>query len=53
MAVVTHVNDGQHQFKINDFIDLQATIIHQKDMIGMLVGILGGPLGILLLVSLE
>lgn len=30
MAVVTHVNDGQHQFKINDFIDLQATIIHQK-----------------------
>ena len=49
MAVVTHVNDGQHQFKINDFIDFTGNNHTSKDsMIGMLVGILGGPLGILL-----
>lgn len=48
MAVVTHVNDGQHQFKINDFIDFTGNNHTSKDsMIGMLVGILGGPLGIL------
>ena len=44
MAVVTHVNDGQHQFKINDFIDFTGNNHTSKDsMIGMLVGILGGP----------
>lgn len=48
MAVVTHVNDGQHQFKINDFIYFTGNNHTSKDsMIGMLVGILGGPLGIL------
>ena len=54
MAVVTHVNDGQHQFKINDFIDFTGNNHTSKDsMIGMLVGILGGPLGILLAGLLE
>ncbi len=46
MAVVTHVNDGQHQFKINDFIDFTGNNHTSKDsMIGMLVGILGGSSG--------
>ena len=51
MAVVTHVNDGQHQFKINDFIDFTGNNHTSKDsMIGMLVGILGGPLAFFWLV---
>lgn len=49
MAVVTHVNDGVHQFKIDDFLDFTGNNHTAKSsMIGMLVGILGGPLGILL-----
>lgn len=49
MAVVTHVNDGAHQFKIDDFLDFTGNNHTAKSsMIGMLVGILGGPLGILL-----
>ncbi|MEI5992497.1 DUF1269 domain-containing protein [Candidatus Enterococcus mansonii] len=49
MAVVTHVNDGIHQFKIDDFIDFTGNNhTSTNSMIGMLIGILGGPLGILL-----
>ncbi|MFD2305684.1 DUF1269 domain-containing protein [Enterococcus termitis] len=49
MAVVTHVNDGVHQFKIDDFLDFTGNDHTSKNsMIGMLIGILGGPLGILL-----
>lgn len=49
MAVVTHVNEGAHQFKIDDFIDFTGSNHTAKtSMIGMLIGILGGPLGILL-----
>lgn len=49
MAVVTHVNDGVHQFKIDDFLDFTGNDYTAKNsMIGMLIGILGGPLGILL-----
>ncbi|OTN90382.1 MULTISPECIES: DUF1269 domain-containing protein [Enterococcus] len=49
MAVVTHINDGVHQFKIDDFLDFTGNNHTSKNsMIGMLIGILGGPLGILL-----
>lgn len=49
MAVVTHINDGVHQFKIDDFLDFTGNDHTSKNsMIGMLIGILGGPLGILL-----
>ncbi|MFD1899732.1 DUF1269 domain-containing protein [Enterococcus termitis] len=48
MAVVTHVNDGVHQFKIDDFLDFTGNDHTSKNsMIGMLIGILG-TLGILL-----
>lgn len=49
MAVVTHVNDGVHQFKIDDFLDFTGNNHTSTDsLIGILIGILGGPLGILL-----
>ncbi|WP_321384027.1 DUF1269 domain-containing protein [uncultured Enterococcus sp.] len=49
MAVVTHTNEGAHQFKINDFLDFTGSDHTSKDsLIGMVIGILGGPLGILL-----
>ena len=49
MAVVTHIDHGNHQFKIEDFIDFTGNNNTSKDsLIGMLIGILGGPLGILL-----
>lgn len=49
MAVVTHSNDEQHQFSVEDFIDFTGTNQTSKGgLIGMIVGILGGPLGILL-----
>lgn len=49
MAVVTHTNDGAHQFKINDFLDFTGSDHTSKDsLIGMVIGILGGPLGVLL-----
>lgn len=49
MAVVTHSNDGQHKFKVEDFIDFTGS--HKTStggLIGMLVGILVGPLTMLL-----
>ncbi|AYW48526.1 DUF1269 domain-containing protein [Tetragenococcus osmophilus] len=49
MAVVTHSNDEQHQFNVEDFIDFTGTNQTSKGgLIGMIVGILGGPLGIIL-----
>ncbi|MGC6767692.1 DUF1269 domain-containing protein [Enterococcus sp. LJL51] len=49
MAVVTHTNEGAHQFKINDFLDFTGNDHTSKNsFIGMVIGILGGPLGILL-----
>jgi uncharacterized membrane protein len=49
MAVVTHINDGQHKFKMDDFLDFTGNDHTSKDsLIGMVVGILGGPLGIML-----
>ncbi|WP_086347643.1 DUF1269 domain-containing protein [Candidatus Enterococcus clewellii] len=49
MAVVTHTSEGAHQFKINDFLDFTGNDHTSKDsLIGMVIGILGGPLGILL-----
>ncbi|MBP1045811.1 DUF1269 domain-containing protein [Enterococcus sp. BWM-S5] len=49
MAVITHNNDGAHQFKINDFLDFTGNDHTSKDsLIGMVIGILGGPLGVLL-----
>lgn len=49
MAVVTHTNDEAHQFKIDDFLDFTGSDHTSKDsLIGMVVGILGGPLGVLL-----
>lgn len=49
MAVVTHSASGQHQFTVEDFIDFTGSNQTSKDgLIGMMIGILGGPLGILL-----
>lgn len=49
MAVVTHSEDGQHQFKIEDFLDFTGNNQSAKGgMIGMLIGILGGSLGMIL-----
>lgn len=49
MAVVTHSKNGDHQFKIEDFIDFTgANKSNKAGMIGMLVGLLGGPLGMML-----
>lgn len=49
MAVVTHSNEGAHHFKVEDFIDFTGTNKTSRGgMIGMLLGILAGPLGIML-----
>lgn len=49
MAVIKHVNDGGHKFKIEDFLDFTGSNKSAAGgFIGMMVGILGGPLGILL-----
>lgn len=49
MAVVTHSNDGQHKFKIEDFVDFTGSNkTSTGGLIGMLVGILVGPLTMLL-----
>lgn len=49
MAVVTHEKEKKHPFKMNDFIDFTGNDHNAKDsMIGMFLGILAGPLGILL-----
>ncbi|MGM0124199.1 hypothetical protein IGI37_001573 [Enterococcus sp. AZ194] len=49
MAVVTHVNDGNHKFKIEDFIDFTGSNnASTGGMIGMLLGVLVSPLAILL-----
>ena len=49
MAVVSHDPNGNHQFKIEDFIDFTGNNKSSTGgLIGMLVGVLGGPLGILL-----
>ncbi|AYW44968.1 DUF1269 domain-containing protein [Tetragenococcus koreensis] len=49
MAVVTHSASGQHQFTVEDFIDFTGSNQTSKGgLIGMMIGILGGPLGILL-----
>lgn len=49
MAVVTHSEDGAHQFLIEDFLDFTgANKTSKAGTIGMLVGVLAGPMGILL-----
>ena len=49
MAVVSHDPNGTHQFKIEDFIDFTGNNKSSTGgLIGMWVGVLGGPLGILL-----
>lgn len=49
MAVVTHSDDGQHKFKVEDFIDFTGSNkTSTGGLIGMLVGILMGPLTMLL-----
>ncbi|MFV0558350.1 MAG: DUF1269 domain-containing protein [Enterococcus sp.] len=49
MAVVTHSDDGEHNFKIDDFLDFTGSNKTSKGgLIGMLVGIVGGPLGVML-----
>ncbi|GCF93647.1 hypothetical protein NRIC_15380 [Enterococcus florum] len=49
MAVVQHSSDGTHKFQIEDFIDFTGNNKSATGgLIGMLVGILGGPVGVLL-----
>lgn len=49
MAVVTHTEDGSHQFEIEDFLDFTGANKTSKfGTIGMLVGVLTGPMGLLL-----
>lgn len=49
MAVVTHSEGGDHQYLIEDFLDFTgANKTSKAGTIGMLVGILAGPMGILL-----
>src|SRR5699024_11461451 len=49
MAVVTHSDDVQHKFKVEDFIDFTGSNkTSTGGLIGMLVGILMGPLTMLL-----
>lgn len=49
MAIVTHSNDGNHQFTVKEFIDFTGKNNTNKDgLIGMMIGVLGGPLGVLL-----
>ena len=49
MAVVTHTSDGAHMFKVDDFLDFTGgNNTSTGGLIGMLVGVLGGPLAMLL-----
>lgn len=49
MAVITHSSEGDHQFKVEDFLDFTgANKTSKGGLIGMLVGVLGGPLGMML-----
>lgn len=49
MAVITHSDDGNHQFSIEDFIDFTGQNKSAKgSTIGMLIGILGGLPGMFL-----
>ncbi|MBO0450704.1 DUF456 domain-containing protein [Candidatus Enterococcus murrayae] len=49
MAVVHHSDDGEHKFEIEDFLDFTGSNKSSTGgLIGMMVGILGGPIGILL-----
>lgn len=49
MAVVTHSDEGAHHFKVEDFIDFTGkNKTSRGGMIGMLLGIIGGPLAIML-----
>lgn len=49
MAVVTHSNDGNHKFKVEDFLDFTGSNkTTTGGLIGMLIGILGSPLLMLL-----
>ena len=46
---VHHSNDGEHKFEIEDFLDFTGSNKSSTGgLIGMMVGILGGPVGILL-----
>ena len=48
LAVVSHREDGTHQFDIQDFIDFTGNNHSAKNSsIGMLIGLLGGPLGMM------
>lgn len=49
MAVVTHNADSNHKFTIEDFIDFTGSNKSSKGgFIGMIIGVLGGPMGLLL-----
>lgn len=49
MAIVHHSDDGEHQFVIEDFLDFTGSNKSSTGgLIGMMVGILGGPIGVLL-----
>ncbi|MDT2753657.1 DUF456 domain-containing protein [Enterococcus pseudoavium] len=49
MAVVHHSDDGEHKFEIEDFLDFTGSNKSSTGgLIGMMVGILGGPIGVLL-----
>ena len=49
MAVIHHSNDGEHKFQIEDFLDFTGNNKSSTGgLIGMMVGILGGPIGVLL-----
>lgn len=49
MAVVTHSNDGRHKFNAEDFLDFTGSNqASTGGMIGMLIGVLMGPLTMLL-----
>ncbi len=49
MAVITHSDDGKHQFSVEDFIDFTGQNKTSKgSTIGMLIGILGGLPGMFL-----
>ncbi|CAM3317375.1 DUF1269 domain-containing protein [Vagococcus fessus] len=48
LAVVRHSEDGNHKFEIKDFIDFTGSNHSAKDStIGMFIGLLGGPLGMM------
>lgn len=49
MAVVSHREDGSHQFDIKDFIDFTGKNHTSKNStIGMLIGLFAGPLAMML-----